>query len=481
MHNFIDVSEYPVILELIDTPHFQRLKSLQQLGLAHIVYPNATHTRFAHSIGVMHVFLTLFDAVVKTSRLDPEAIARIRPVGAVAALLHDIGHGPLSHVSERFLEGGQFDHERMSHDIIMSPYVADVLKRNRIDVRLVVSLLKREVPTDLLFVSQLLSSQLDADRMDYLLRDSLFTGLQYGRIDLYRIASTMRLWYGDRPKLMRGAVVVDGKGVEPVANYILARHFMYSGVYQHKTIRCAEAMLAKAFGRASKLAGIRPAALGISGPVGPDKILSLDDHMCHGMLRKWAVSRDPILRDLSSRLLRRNLFKTVFVDNLVKGVANSIRSQGVAKAFKERRLDMDYYIMHDDLAPAGYRPYSAVDSADSVADRIMVVNRSGELEEISNISAIVEATTKLASETRIFCPESVAGDVQRTLSGRLDPQWRPIPYVRLRRTRPKRYVRQLRAMACPTGAPTRSAGFRREQAASTGSAPAQYCLSHTPA
>lgn len=176
VHNFIDVSEYPVVLQLISTPYFQRLKSLQQLGLASVVYPNATHTRFGHSIGVMHVFLTLFDSVVKTSDIDPETIKKIRPVGAVAALLHDVGHGPMSHVSERFLESGRFSHERMTRDIIMSPSVASVLRRNHIDPHLVISLLKREVPADLLFVSQLLSSQLDADRMDYLMRDSLFTG-----------------------------------------------------------------------------------------------------------------------------------------------------------------------------------------------------------------------------------------------------------------------------------------------------------------
>ena len=419
VHNFIDVSEYPVVLELIDTPHFQRLKSLQQLGLASVVYPNATHTRFAHSIGVMHVFLTLFDSVIKQSRLGAKTIRQIRPVGAVAALLHDIGHGPLSHVSERFLESGQFNHERMTRDIIRASPVAGVLKRNGIDPHLVASLLTREVPADLLFMSQLLSSQLDADRMDYLMRDSLFTGLQYGRIDMHRIASTMRLWDGSLPEEMGGTVVVDGKGIEPVASYILARYFMYKGVYQHKTIRCAEAMLAKTFERATKLPRIRSSVPGISGPVSPGAILSLDDHACRGMLQEWAMSRDPVLSDLSRRLLQRNLFKTVIVDNPIAGLANSLRSQEVARAFKRRRLDMDYYIIHDDQVPAGYQPYSASDSSNRVAaiDHIMVDNRSGELEEISSLSALVEATTKLTGESRIFCPGTVARVVQHTLKG----------------------------------------------------------------
>lgn len=370
----------------------------------------------------MHVFLTLFDSVVKQSRLSAKTIRQIRPVGAVAALLHDIGHGPLSHVSERFLEDGRFNHERMTRDIIRASPVARVLKRNGIDPNLVASLLTREVPANLLFVSQLLSSQLDADRMDYLMRDSLFTGLQHGRIDMHRIASTVRLWSGDRPKGMGGTVVVDAKGIEPVASYILARYFMYKGVYQHKTIRCAEAMLAKAFDRAAKLTRTRSCIPGISGRMNPSTILPLDDHACHGMLREWAVSRDPVLSDLSRRLLRRSLFKTVIVDNPVAALANSLGSQEVGRECRRHRLDMRYYIIHDDQVPAGYRPYSASDSGSRMAaiDHIMVVNRSGELEEVSSLSAIVEATTRLTGESRIFCPDSIAGVVRRTLSGHVN-------------------------------------------------------------
>ena len=420
VHNFIDVSEYPVIMQLISTPHFQRLKSLQQLGLASVVYPNATHTRFAHSIGVMHVFLTLFDSVVKTSDLGAKTIRQIRPVGAVAALLHDVGHGPLSHVSERFLESGQFNHERMTRDIIRTAPVAGVLRRNGIDPQLVIDLLRGEPPADLLFVSQLLSSQLDADRMDYLMRDSLFTGLEYGRIDMHRIASTMRLWDEDQPEGVGGTVVVDAKGIESVANYILARYFMYKGVYQHKTIRCAEAMLAGAFNRALKIPGASFGVPGLVGKVSPSTLLSLDDHACHVILRKWASSRDPILSDLSCRLIRRDLFKVVTDINPVAYIENHLRSHaGVAKAFEDRHLDMGYYFIYDDLVPAGYRPYTVVGSTDkaSIANHIIVADRTGGLEEISRLSSIVDATTRLTRESRIFCPDSVARLVRRALGG----------------------------------------------------------------
>ena len=341
-------------------------------------------------------------------------------MGAVAALLHDIGHGPLSHASERFLEDGQFNHERMTRDIIRASPVAGLLRRNNIDPRLIIDLLRGEPPADLLFVSQLLSSQLDADRMDYLMRDSLFTGLQYGRIDMQRIASTIRLWDGDGPEEVGGTVVVDAKGIEPVASYILARYFMYKGVCQHKTIRCAEAMLARTFDRATKLPRIRSSVPGISGKVGPDTILSLDDHTCYCMLQEWAASGDPVLSDLSRRLLRRNLFKAVADINPVGYIDNLLRSHArVVGAFRERRLDTDYNFIYDDPVPAGYRPYTATRSGDkgAISSHILVVDRTGGLEEISRLSGIVDATTRLARESWIFCPDSVAGLVRRALTG----------------------------------------------------------------
>lgn len=419
VHNFIDVSEYPVVLELIDTPHFQRLKSLQQLGLASVAYPSATHTRFAHSVGVMYVFLTLFDSVSRASRLSRRTAERIRPVGAVAALLHDIGHGPLSHASERFLEGGKFSHERMTRDIIASRHIAGVLRRNGIDPRLVADLLRREAPAEMLFVSQLLSSQLDADRMDYLMRDSLFTGLQYGRIDMHRIASTLRLWDGGGPAKMRGTVVVDEKGAEAVASYVLARHFMYRGVYQHKAIRSAESMLAVAFRRASAVPGALGPIPGAAERVTPASLLSMDDHTCYGLLRRWAESKDSVLRDLSLRLLRRDLFKSIAVakSGAVPGYIRS--AEDVGTAFRKSRLDISYYFIDDDHTAAGYRPYRAVDSSEKDAEinHIMVADKAGNLEEISEWSKIVEATTRLPGEARVFCPGAVAGEVGRILGG----------------------------------------------------------------
>ncbi len=420
VHNFIDVSEYPVVLELINTPHFQRLRSLQQLGLASAVYPSATHTRFAHSIGVMHVFQTLFDAIAEKSNLSRRAAAQIRPVGAAAALLHDLGHGPLSHVSEKFLEEGRFSHERMTRDIIASPGIAKVLEDNGIDPRLVADLLRHEAPADLLFVSQLLSSQLDADRIDYLMRDSLFTGLEYGRIDMHRIASTMRLWEGDGPAKMRGTVVVDEKGAESVASYVLARYFMYERVYQHKAIRSAESMLAMAFKRASSLPGARGSVPGAAGRVSPEALLSMDDHACYGLLRRWAESRDPILRDLSLRLLRRDLFKSATVAGSLSGIPAFLSAhEEVRKAFERHNLSMDYYFIGDEQVAAGYRPYSAADSDKKRAaiNHIMVAGKSGRLEEISQWSDLVGATTRRASKPRVFCPSAVAGEIRRILGG----------------------------------------------------------------
>lgn len=137
VHGQINISEYPVVEELVGTPYFQRLRRLSQLGLASCVYPGATHTRFSHCLGVMKVFFTLFDPVASHSKIDSERVKRLRHVGAAAALLHDLVHGPFSHASEQILDGGKYDHEEMTKSIITGTTVSGILERNNISPRLI--------------------------------------------------------------------------------------------------------------------------------------------------------------------------------------------------------------------------------------------------------------------------------------------------------------------------------------------------------
>ena len=196
IHGFINISEYPVIEEIIETKFFQRLRRLAQLGLTSSVYPNATHTRFAHSLGVMHTFLRLFDSIMRRENNEFANKDYKRMVGAVTALLHDIGHGPFSHASESILDQkfGKFVHEDMTCDIVTKTEISDILQKYSIDPLDICNLINHIETKEWRLISQLISSQLDADRLDYLKRDSHFTGVTYGNVELDRIINTLDIW-----------------------------------------------------------------------------------------------------------------------------------------------------------------------------------------------------------------------------------------------------------------------------------------------
>lgn len=421
VHNFIDISEYPVIQQLVDTPYFQRLRRLHQLGLASLVYPSATHSRFTHSIGTMHVFLILFDSVTERSNLNHNMIERLRPVGAAAALLHDIGHGPFSHASEIFLDGGRFQHEKITRDIIRNTMVGGILKRNGIQPRLVSSILKHTVPDELRFMSQLISSQLDADRIDYLLRDALFTGVPYGRIDIQRIANTLSIW-DEEP--LRGSIVVSHKGVEAIEDYLLGRYHMHKGVYHHKTSRCMVRLLANAFRRASCVQPKDDGPLNLTKKVTPKTLLALDDHTCFSAVYVWTRSPDKTLSDLSRRLVERRPLKTL---HTTAQKLNEWEKEGlpeIRRKLKGMDLDPNYYLILE-RGKSKYNPYVAPDpeNAETATNHIMVVTEDGRLEEISRVSPLINAISGQDDSVTLFYPKEVSEEMER-IAGRPPAQSR---------------------------------------------------------
>ena len=235
LHNIISldesVPEDRLLVDLIDTAEFQRLRRIRQLGLAMFTYQGAEQSRFTHSIGVMHVMTRALNLLGSHYKISAEA----RVVGRAGALLHDLGHGPLSHVVEKVF---RFHHEDWTRRIILD----DATEVNRVlrsfDAQLpekLASLCQHNYSPE--FVSQLVSSQLDCDRMDYLLRDSLMTGAKYGMYDLEWVLHALRIDEpGDR-------IYVDSKGLYAVEEYLQARYYMFRQVYFHRTLRSAEAVL----------------------------------------------------------------------------------------------------------------------------------------------------------------------------------------------------------------------------------------------
>src|SRR5436305_5756312 len=245
VHNIIrlrtDTNEGELMMRLIDTPEFQRLRRIKQLGLGLYTYQGAEHSRFTHSLGALHLMTRILDQL--TGRHDIDAADRVAARGA--ALLHDVGHGPFSHAMENMLG---VHHEQMT----MRSVLSDETELGRL-----LHSYSRELPPRIASIiegtfkpaalAQLVSSQLDVDRMDYLLRDSLMTGAKYGLYDLEWIINSLHIdEEADR-------IYVAARGVHAVEEYLQARYYMFRQVYFHRTLRSAEAVLRSALSRALAL------------------------------------------------------------------------------------------------------------------------------------------------------------------------------------------------------------------------------------
>ncbi|HMB41569.1 MAG TPA: HD domain-containing protein [Balneolaceae bacterium] len=309
VHGFITIPK-GVVLRLIDHPFVQRLRRIRQLGLGYLVFPAAEHSRFSHAIGAME----LGQRVLKILREKDTTLSDAEVRGTlIAILLHDIGHGPLSHTLEHTLIR-DFNHEMMSLKIMES-----LNEEFDGELDIAISIFKNLYPKK--FLHQLISSQLDMDRLDYLKRDSFFTGVSEGSVGINRILKTMRVF--------KGNVVIEKKGIYAVENYILSRRLMYMQVYLHKTVLSADVLLRKIFERAQFLIenGVdvpilsepltyfirkKPSSRKMISDEMMMQYLSLDDNDIFITIKGWRGHQDKILADLSDRFLNRRLFRTSF-------------------------------------------------------------------------------------------------------------------------------------------------------------------------
>lgn len=421
IHGFINISVYPVIEELVESKYFQRLRRLAQLGPTSNVYPNATHSRFAHCLGVMHVFLILFDAITRKEENVFPDLENKRMIGAITALLHDVGHGPFSHASEGILDKavGKFIHEEMTCSIITNTEVSDILKKYGIDPHSVCDLINHIDSKEWRLVSQLVSSQLDADRLDYLMRDSYFTGVNYGRIDLYRIANTMEIWHGDSKDPFNDTAIINHKGIGAIENYILGRHLMYEGVYFHKLSRCMELLLQNVFKRAAKLDDSitnLSSVMDINTKTTPELLYEMDDSSCTALFHKWTNSNDDILKDLSIRILERRRLSSVSLSTEKYTKLGAIQIGKLPELVKTAGFSEDYYYIEDNYEKSAYDMYNPEELEDggfSPIGHIMTPN-DNKLQEISSRSKVIKTLSEIENKKiRIFIPEEVLPGVKQ--------------------------------------------------------------------
>lgn len=388
LHNIISlneaVAEDKLIVDLIDSAEFQRLRRIKQLGLAMFTYQGAEHSRFTHSIGVMHLMTRALNLLAAHHPISDEA----RIVGRAGALLHDLGHGPFSHVIEKVFH---FHHEDWSQRIVLeeSAEVNQILRQfdSLLPEKLAALYLHNYQPA---FISQLVSSQLDCDRMDYLLRDSLMTGAKYGIYDLEWVLHALNI------DAASDRAYVEAKGLYAVEEYLQARYYMFRQVYFHRTLRSAEAVLVSTLKRAKEL--MEQDRLGFQIPnsvfekmlageaVTTSEYLQLDDTDITFYLKQWMNDSDPILADLASRFTHRKLFKAIDLDlneEATEAFMKQVR-QVVAKA----GYNPDYYVIQDRAEDIPYYGFYSPKGA-SPASLIYVESPSGTIKEISEVSEVV--------------------------------------------------------------------------------------------
>lgn len=374
VYGFISI-RHAFILELIDHPWFQRLRRIAQLGLSHLVYPGALHNRFQHAIGAMHLMQNAIDEL----RLKGNEITDEEEVSLLCAiLLHDIGHGPFSHALE-YTIASEVHHERISS-----------LMMNRLNehfngrLTMAIAIFNNEYPKK--FLHQLVSSQLDMDRLDYLARDSFFSGVVEGQVGSERILKML--------DVVDDQLVVEEKGIYSIEKFIVARRFMYWQVYLHKTVLSAEFMLVNALRRAQVLARtgvslhcspalhyflynqVKQEEL-ISKPEALQHYASLDDFDIAAALKVWQHHDDRVLSMIATHMVNRSLFKIEIQREPFESARVNQEVERIAEKYSFTKEEAGYFVIQSSVDNRAYN---------SQHDVIRILMKDGSVRDAAEVS-----------------------------------------------------------------------------------------------
>ena len=389
VHSYIHI-HYEVIWNCLDSKEFQRLRRIRQLGGDFQVYPTAEHSRFSHSLGVYEIVRRM---VTEVKSLCVELTEYEKVCVMLAGLLHDVGYGPFSHAFEHVTN---HSHEEYTAKIILGNTELNSILRV-VSEKLpqdIVSIIQHTHENDIL--NQIVSGQLDADRMDYLLRDSYFTATSYGQFDLERILRTMRV---RKTAEGRKVIVVKYTGIHSVEDYIMARYQMYWQVYYHPVARSYEAVFIQLFNRLKDIfkgdkdyfedMKVLIPFLGKS-EVSVDEYFKLDENSLLYCCSLIQDKEDKIAADLAKRLQNRNLFE--YVDYKEENLAQ------IKNMLKESCLDERYYLRIENIEASVYSPYKG--------RKILIEKLNGDIVALEKASTIVESITKgqTKKEGTIFFP-----------------------------------------------------------------------------
>lgn len=391
--------EDPLLWALVNTPAFQRLRRIRQLGTSYMTFHGAEHTRFAHSLGAYETMRRVL------THLQRECDWPVNPrdvrLALCSALLHDVGHGPFSHTFEAVLD---VHHEAWTYRIILE----DEALRTELDsvddafAGDLVSILKKDARFP--GIESLISSQLDVDRMDYMLRDALSTGVSYGQFELTRLIRSFTV--------QEGRVFVKRTSLHTVEQYLLARYFMYVQVYLHPVTVGSDVLVEKILTRvrnmmdAEKDVEIPPALQEVLAGNAPsvEAYLRLDESVLLYAFHLWSESEDEILRDLSVRFLNRQLFAPIVRDKPSPSEWAALRTTAKAIGYHP-----DYYVSERVCKIPGY---------DVLGQGITLVESDGAQTDLSQISKLIR-TLVPSQEHRLFLPKELIGDGTDPLSHRV--------------------------------------------------------------
>ncbi len=391
VYGFITVSDR-LILQLIEHPYFQRLRRISQLGLSHLVYPGANHTRFHHALGAMHLMQQALEILkAKGINITDDEYRSAQ----IAILLHDIGHGPFSHTLENnILEN--INHESLSLEIIK-------MLNEEFSGQLEIAIQIFSGTYHKHFLHQLVSGQLDIDRLDYLMRDSFYTGVAEGVIGSERIIKMMNV-FDDQ-------LVIEEKGIYSLEKFLIARRLMYWQVYLHKTVLSADILLTLILQRAKFLASIQhslecPRAIypflnkKLPLPNLVEHFARLDDFDVLSAVKEWCHNSDFVLSNLCKRLIYRNLFKvkplntppeTEKIKNIIHNISN---------LYSISEEDAAYFIQSESVKHKAY---------DEAKGEIMIYKKNDELCNIFEVSTHLQRENLTQTEVKhlLFHPKEI--------------------------------------------------------------------------
>ena len=332
IHDFVRV--YGNELKIIDTPIFQRLRRIRQLSGAHLIYPGAQHTRFEHSLGVMHIASMAGQALAEKGIVSSDDIQNLR----LAGLLHDIGHGPFSHLFEEiFEEKRKISHEDLGRDIILKTEIGDIISKNGFDKKLITKLAFGD--SKFQFMNEIISGALSADIMDYLLRDGYFTGAEHAKIDHHRLTYSLNVY--------KNKLALDKSSLVNFETMMISRFQMFKAVYFHKTVRAGEVMLLEAMDLAEDELGLSSMNLDeylkLSDDVILAKLLNLPEHN----------SKLKASKKIATNYLNRNLFKSVFESTLTGKVITKKRMHELREEISRKsKIDINEIFVDSSNTPS---------------------------------------------------------------------------------------------------------------------------------